>query len=104
MKFNQEKFIAMKEALKQRGKCSQEYKFGKIKRWFYTFKVIVCLFLGRYKRITWGDDYIDSMAIWNVSSWWSFDFVGTAYDWTELAVGKGIFTNWFYDIYGNSSA
>lgn len=100
-----ERLVAIEEVLRQRGKfhdCSLDLNC--IQRWFYTLKAVICLLLNRRKNF--GFEDIDSMvvmAVWNMTEWQSPDFMGTAYDWTELVVGIGIFKEWYFDICRNGS-
>lgn len=87
------------EAIKQRAKYNDEHELNRAQRWFYTAKAIICLLAGRQKSLyVCLDNKIDSVACWG---FWT-DFDGCS-NWTELAVGRGVFVNWHYDIYGNGS-
>lgn len=99
---DKERLIAIKNVLMQRGKFN--YELSCLERWFYSLKAVICLVLNRRTNY-WAkdciDSCIDSMAIWNITEWQSPD--GTAYDWTELAVGIGVLKEWYFDIYRNGS-
>jgi len=99
---DKERLVAIKEVLKQRGKFHDNYSLNRLQRWFYTLKTVICLLLNRRKTLGF-EDCIDSMAVWNMTEWQSMDFMGTAYDWTELAVGIGVLKGWYFDIYRNGS-
>ena len=96
-----ERFTAIKEVIKQRGKTHGNYSLTRFQRWFYALKAVICLLLNRRKDCR--EDCIDLMAMWNCHRWESTEFVGYAYDWRELAVGIGVLSGWHYDIYANSS-
>lgn len=91
-----ERLVACKEALKQRVKYNENIELNRTQRWFYTTKAIICLMIGRQKNLYTTDDKIDSVANWGY--WTSLDGGG---NWTELAVGRGVLRNWYYDIYKN---
>lgn len=66
---------------------------------FYWLKIFICLLLDlRTKQ----DSYLDQIAM--IAFDWckgSYEYGGT--DWTEIAVGEGVFRNWYYHIYGNGT-
>ena len=70
---------------------------GRARRAFYTGKALTCLALGLRSGFLDGDCHMD-FAVWAVSQGYFGD------DWMELAVGDGVFKNWWIDIYSNSSS
>jgi hypothetical protein len=66
-------------------------------RWFYTFKTIVCILIGRYRGVEYGTD-ITEMAMWDFQKGMSWDY-GECTDWMGIAVGSTVFHNWYYGIY-----
>lgn len=93
----QERRRAVVELLKQRLKGGDE---NRLQRWIYTFKGLVCLLLGRRGP---SQSCVSECAVWN----WGTDSCegapSNAASWTELAIGRGLFRNWHYAIYDNSS-
>lgn len=85
-------------ALQERAKDSQDYNDLYYNRWklFYTFKAVVCILLNlTYTRTDErNDDWVDSIASWNLSK----DYYENEWSWTELQVGYGVFKNWYYQI------
>lgn len=73
--------------------------------WYYTFKAIVCVLLDLRGNVycSYGEDAVegvDSIAIWNVHA------LGGEYGgegWTVLAVGRGFFGGWQYEISQDTS-
>jgi hypothetical protein len=85
----------LKWAILQRCEYESDYTLNQLQRWFYTFKAIVCLLMNR-KTDLWAEDCISTVAYW--------DYHGGYRDsWEQLAVGRGVFKNWHYDVYQNSS-
>ena len=99
---DKERLIAIKNVLMQRGKFHDYYSLNCLQRWFYTLKTVICLLLNRRK--TCGFEDCIAMAVWNITEWQSPDFMSTAYDWTELAVGIGLLKGWYFDIYRDGTA
>lgn len=69
-------------ALRIRCKCEGNYTLNRLQRWWYTYKAIICVALGR-THITWRDDSI-SVAMWDFRKWHGPEW--TSYDWRELVV------------------
>ncbi len=96
----------VKRALQQRGKYEQEWWFG---RWqplmmlLYTAKACLCLLLDLQDQdegVTYRDK-LDQMAFGPQRGFSTPD--GSGYEWEALAVGKGLFSNWWVEIYWDSS-
>ena len=73
-----------------------------LERVFYTGKAIVCVLLRRETNM-WAEDGI-TVAAWDMRPWSSMDFVGYAYDWSELSVRPGYLRGWQFGVYETSSA
>jgi hypothetical protein len=73
-------------------------KFSKAEKAFYWFKTLICLLFRIYK----DDHNYEEIAMiaydYHSGSW---EFGGT--DWSEIAVGEGIFRNWYYVWYINGT-
>lgn len=91
----------IKQILKQRCKYEDNRALNNIERFFYTLKVLICILLKRQKSLYTDPDSL-CVAILNFRNAYSLD-VMNGYDWEEIAVGYGLFENWHYDRYDNSS-
>lgn len=101
---------AVKYAIIQHCKHSDEIRFGmyeyplrlQFNRWFYAFKAIISIWLELSEGLS-GQikiPHIDGIACWD------FGPAGGEYSgqsWMELTVGQGVFSNWSYEIFSNSS-
>lgn len=79
-------------ALRQRAKDADLYPKTRCKRWFYTFKLIVCFFCNlRYRG---KKDYPDRVHVAH------FNYRKLYAGWSEeyIRVGSGVFTGWWFDI------
>lgn len=93
------RFKLIKEALFQRCKWSD---LGFIMRFLYTLKVFLCIILGNQHDHLDRDEIVKGVA--------RFDHQPIAWHpdpnvhlWTEIAVGTGLFKNWFYEVYSDST-
>jgi hypothetical protein len=80
-------------ALQQKCKCECDYYLNRIKRVWYTFKVICCIVLG-LRGDLWAQDAI-CVAEENTRK----DYRGAIY-WDQLMVG---YSDWTYDYFENSN-
>lgn len=68
-------------------------------RAFYWCKTWICLSLSRERK---NDSFLDSLAMlafdFRRGNW---EYGGT--DWTEVAIGEGVFRNWWYIVYDNGT-
>lgn len=99
-----DRLYALYAVIRQKMKWQDNWSFNWWQKVFYITKTLICLILDRRRSLWACSDAVDSMACWSFRSWTSMDIVGQAHDWTELAVGYGYFSNWYYDIYSNSDA
>jgi len=98
------RFSIIWEILKQRAKDHENWGLGPIRKFFYSLKCVICVLINRQRDLWADDEAIDSIACFDFHKWQSQDFCGYAVDWDEVAVGRGIFRRWYFDIYENSSA
>lgn len=78
------------ETLKQR--CCHSGIDSRFVKWLYTFKIILCILLGRYTDLD--TDPVKGVAKYNFQKvLWHPD--PSVFMWSELAVGKGA-RNWHY--------
>jgi hypothetical protein len=95
--------MALVSAISQRAKNSHLGSEQRIVRWLYTAKAVVCILLGLYCKT---DFYYETQWDYGLGYW---DYSGphgeySSYDWKELYVGSGWFSNWWYLIEFDSSA
>src|SRR5579859_5606241 len=90
----------MKEALTQR--CAWT-SLSFITRFIYTLKVVLCILLGREHSHLDRDQVVKGVARFDHQpmSWHPDPGVEL---WSEIAVGKGLFKNWFYELYSDSTS
>lgn len=89
----------MKEALVQR--CSWT-RLPFIIRFLYTLKVVFCILFGREHCHLDRDQVVKGVARFDHKSMsWHPD--PNVMLWSEVAVGKGLFKNWFYELYSDST-
>ena len=83
-------------ALKQR--CNEEVNpLSWAERYFYTLKGIICLLLKREKSFCGRDEWL------NIALYDQWEDDDGNENWTEFAVGFGVFREWYYDIYQEGS-
>jgi len=87
-----------KTALWQRG-SQAEFRRWFFIRWIYTIKLLLCLLFDRYRPDSPHSDLEGIAHIGKSRILWHPD--DRVHHWTELAVGKGLFCNWYYDIFVN---
>jgi hypothetical protein len=99
------RFRAIWHVMRQRGKWHQNYFCMEKRRWraFYATKTIVCMLICRRRNLYAVSDTIDSMAMFDASTYSTMESMYPQTGWTEVAVGEGVFRRWYYDIYDNSS-
>jgi hypothetical protein len=89
----------IKEVLSQRCGWSD---LGLIVRFLYTLKVFLCIILGRQYCHLDRDQVVTGVAKFDHQQiTWHPD--PNVLLWTEVAVGTGLFKNWFYEIYSDST-
>lgn len=99
----------IRQALRER--CGAEenwcWSWDKTTRLFYTLKACVCLLLGRsgkssYKTADGDWVFLDTVSVagLNFRKDTHWEYTPSA-SWDELAVGHGLFRNWFYETYWN---
>jgi hypothetical protein len=80
--------------------------FNVFERYFYSLKCYLCVLFGKdVKHKHWSEIANDLVLVvvanFNIEDYQSIDFYGK--QWDELAVGRGLFKNWFYEFYDNSN-
>ncbi len=109
LQWNRERLIAIRSILCQWCRYHNNWDLSRLSRWWHTFKGVLLVaadLLGICKTETgyYGDiyrSYIDAAAIFD--QYHTSTPGGSGDNWTELVIGKGIFTNWQYEIRENSS-
>lgn len=86
----------VRRAVKQRCTVDGDWNLPRRKRWAYTLKAVVLVLLGRERRFTWRDHYIE-VAYANQRSWAGPEF--TMYEWERLGVLHGWRpSSWFINV------
>lgn len=71
-------------------------------RWLYAFKAVVCILLGRFDAAMKPEQAAHGVARFDAERvTWHPD--PSVHHWSELAVGLGVFRNWSYDIYTDTT-
>lgn len=90
---------AIRYAVKQRCRPEWDYQLSMIARFWYTFKAIICLLIGRYNNTRYPHCGV-------IAAVWGERPLGGEYggcEWLELRVRRGVFSGWFADIEADSS-
>jgi hypothetical protein len=66
---------------------------------FYWLKTLICLICNWKQK---EDTYLDQIQMLAYDSYVSHDYDGPSHRWSELAIGEGVFTRWYYNIYENA--
>lgn len=85
---------------RERLRGHENYPFRWYHRWFYAFKATVCVILNRRRDMYADPDAVDTVACLNYHGYTTMDSMSTQHDWHEVAVGYGVFKDWYFDMYG----
>lgn len=83
---------AVKSAIQRRSKDDGEYNLGRLQRWFYTVKLLVCVLIRnqRYQRDD--EDYPVRVSTYHYQELYA------GWECSDIVVGHGVFKGWFYNL------
>jgi hypothetical protein len=87
--------LAVRCAIKDRCKNQSDYFLNRLQRWFYTAKVLICVFLNRYRIVRDDSDpYPQEVEV----TCHHFAKLYAGWESRSLHVGCGYFSQWWYQV------